>query len=240
MPHPLAALALSMASALGAAPTPSPPAASPPAVRFEPAGSERAEQARRLLKESDALRTKIRLPRAVEVVARDCDGRSAAWDAQESRITICYSMVDRMDRTLTGISETEEADARAADRRLDAALTAFFHHELGHALGTLGGLEDPEGQADTLAALTLAADRPGQAVPAAEARHLLAAGHAGLGHLAGEEESATFACLLYGADPAANAAIAKGGWVPAERAPSCAGEYQEARAAAGPLISRSP
>ncbi|MEV5553430.1 DUF4344 domain-containing metallopeptidase [Nonomuraea wenchangensis] len=238
MPHSLAALALSMASALGAAPTPSPPAASPPAVRFEPAGSERAEQARRLLKESDALRTKIRPPRAVEVVARDCDGRSAAWDARESRITICYSLVDRLRSTLNGISETEEADARTAGRRVEAALTAFFHHELGHALGTLGGLPDDAGRADRLAALTLVADRPEQAIPAAEARHLLAAGHAGLGHLAGEEESATFACLLYGADPVRNAAIAKGGWVPADRAPSCAAEYQQARSDAGPLISK--
>ncbi|MGA4990900.1 DUF4344 domain-containing metallopeptidase [Nonomuraea bangladeshensis] len=240
MPHSLAALALSMVSALGAAPTPSPPAASPPAVRYEPAGSERAEQARRLLKESGALRTKIRLPRAVEVVARDCDGRSAPWDARESRITVCYSLVDRLESTLTGISETEEADARAIGRRVEAALTAFFHHELGHALGTLEGLPDAEDQADRLAALTLAADRPEQAVAAAEARHLLAVGHAGLGHLAGEEESATFACLLYGADPARNAAIAKGGWVPAERAPSCAAEYQQAKSAAGPLIVKGP
>ncbi|MED7927051.1 DUF4344 domain-containing metallopeptidase [Nonomuraea sp. LP-02] len=248
MPLPLAALALSMVSALGAAPTPSPPAASPPDVRFEPAGSERAEQARRLLKESGALRTKIRLPRAVEVVARDCDGRSAPWDARESRITICYSLVDRLESTLTGISETEEADARTTGRRIEAALTAFFHHELGHALDDASGtpdgppdaLPDTADQADRLAALTLTADRPEQAIAAAEARHLLAAGHTGLGHLAGEEESATFACLLYGADPARNAAIAKGGWVPADRAPSCAAEYQQAKSAAGPLIIKAP
>ncbi|MCK2221809.1 DUF4344 domain-containing metallopeptidase [Actinomadura sp. ATCC 31491] len=239
MPHPLVALALSTASALGAAPSPAP--AETPAVRYEPAGSPRAEQARRLLRESEALRTRIRLPQPVEVVARDCAGPPASWDAAQRRITLCYAGVDRLRRTLTGIAETEEADARTAGRRLDAALSVLFHHQLGHALGTLNGLPDAEDQADRLAALTLAADRPARAVPAAEARHLLAAGHDGLtGHPEGAEESATFACLLYGADPAANAAIAKGGWVPAQRAPSCAAEYGRVKAAAGSLVVKEP
>ncbi|MEW9547457.1 DUF4344 domain-containing metallopeptidase [Nonomuraea sp. NPDC050783] len=238
MPHPLVALALSMASTLGSAPA---PAAAEPAVRYEPAGSPGAEQARRLLQDSGALRTGIRLPEPVEVVARDCGEPAATWDAGQRRITICYALVDEVRRTLDGISTTEEADDRTAERRVEAALAALYHHQLGHALATMNGLPaGGEGQADQLAALTLAADRPADAVPAAEARHLLAAGHGGLDHLKGTAESATFGCLLYGADPAANAAIAKGGWVPAQRAPSCAAEYERVRAAVGSLVVKGP
>ncbi|TMR93705.1 DUF4344 domain-containing metallopeptidase [Nonomuraea basaltis] len=232
MPHPLIALVLSMTSTLGAAPSPE------LTVRYEPAGSPRAEQARKLLKESDALKTGIKLPRPVKVVARDCDEASATWDGDERRITICYSLVDKVRRTLTGISQTEEADKRTTAARVDAALTVLFHHQLGHALGAMNGRPDSEGQADQLAALTLAADAPKRVVRAAEARHLLA-GHAGIGHLSGLEASATFACLLYGADPAKHAGIAKGGWVPAERAPFCAGEYNRAKSALGTMVVKA-
>ncbi|MFC7589279.1 DUF4344 domain-containing metallopeptidase [Nonomuraea antimicrobica] len=141
-------------------------------------------------------------------------------------------MVDRVRGTIKGISETEETDARAAGARLDGALTVLFHHQLGHALTTLNGLTDSSGQADQFAALTLPADAPERVVAAAEARHLLA-GHLDLDHLSGRAESATFACLLYGADPAKYGRIAEGGWVPAERAPSCPGEYRRVKAAIG-------
>lgn len=231
MPHPLIALVLSMTSTLGAAPSPD------LTVRYEPAGSPRAEQARKLLEDSGALQTKIRLPKPVKVVARDCDKATATWDGEERRITICYSLVDKVRRTLTGISQTEEADARTTAGRVDAALTVLFHHQLGHALGAMNGLPDGEGQADQFAALTLVSDAPKRVVRAAEARHLLA-GNSGLDHLSGLEESATFACLLYGADPAKYGRIAQGGWVPAERAPSCADEYNRARSAIGSITVR--
>ncbi|WP_170222902.1 DUF4344 domain-containing metallopeptidase [Nonomuraea turkmeniaca] len=224
MPHSL--LALVLTSTLGAAPSPD------LTVRYEPAGSPRAEQAMTVLKESEALKTGIKLPKPVEVVARDCDEPSATWDGEERRITICYSLVGEIRRTLTGISQTEEADARTTDHRVDAALTVLFHHQLGHALGAMNGLPDSEGQADQFAALTLASDAPKRVAHAAEARHLLA-GHTDLDHLSGQDESATFACLLYGADPAKHARIAQGGWVPAERAPLCAGEYNRVKSAIG-------
>jgi hypothetical protein len=226
MPHSLIALVLSMTSTLGAAPSPE------LTVRYEPPGSPRAEQARTLLKESDALRTKVRPPKPVEVVARDCDEPKATWDRDERRITICYSLVDKIRRTLTGISQTEEADPRATARRVDAALTVLFHHQLGHALAAANGLPGGEEQADQFAALTLVSDAPKRVVAAAEARHLLA-GHAGVPHFSGLDESAAFACLLYGADPAKYGRIVQGGWVPAERAPSCATEYDRVKSAAG-------
>ncbi|MFG1702802.1 DUF4344 domain-containing metallopeptidase [Nonomuraea sp. M3C6] len=227
MPYPVIALVLSMTSTLGTAP------ASELSVRYEHPDSPRAEQARKLLKDSDALETRIRLPEKVKVVARDCDSPAATWDHDERRITICYSLVDKVSDTMTGISETEEADAGTTAARVDGALTVLFHHELGHALSTLNGLADSDQQADQFAALTLAADKPKRVVPAAEARHLLAAGHAGIDHLSGTAESATFACLLYGADPARYARIAQGGWVPAERAPSCTNEYNRVKSTIG-------
>ncbi|MGN9838440.1 DUF4344 domain-containing metallopeptidase [Nonomuraea sp. H19] len=232
MPHPLIALVLSMTSTLGTAPSPE------LTVRYEPAGSPRAEQARQLLKDSEALKTEIKLPQPVKVVARDCDRAAATWDREERRITICYSLVDNVRRTLTGISETEEADSRTTHARIDAALAVLFHHQLGHALATMNGLADGEEQADQFAALTLASDAPKRVVRAAEARHLLA-GHAGVDHLSGLAESATFACLLYGGDPAKYAAIARGGWVPAERAPSCADEYNRVKSAIGSMAVKA-
>jgi hypothetical protein len=228
MPHPVIALVLSMTSTLGAAPSPE------LSVRYERPDSAQAEQARKLLKDSGTLKTRIRLPKPVKVVVRDCDSPSAAWDREGRRITICYSLVDQVRRTMTGLSQTEEADARTTDARMDGALAVLFHHQLGHALSSLNGLEDSHAQADRFAALTLAADTPERVVAAAEARHLLA-GHTGIDHLSGLAESATFACLLYGSDTGKHARIAQGGWVPAERAPSCADEYQRVKSAIGSM-----
>ncbi|MEV4172267.1 DUF4344 domain-containing metallopeptidase [Nonomuraea sp. NPDC049709] len=229
MPHPVIALVLSMTSTLGAAPAPE------LSVRYERPDSSRAEQARQVLKDSGALRTGIRLPEPVKVVARDCDSPTATWDHERREITLCYSLVDKVRGTIKGISQTEETSPGAAQARLDGALSVLFHHQLGHALTTLNGMQDSDAQADQFAALTLAADRPRRAAAAAEARHLLA-GHAGIDHLSGLEESATFACLLYGSDPAGHARIAKGGWVPAERAPSCAAEYSRVKSTIGDKV----
>ncbi|UBU15039.1 DUF4344 domain-containing metallopeptidase [Nonomuraea gerenzanensis] len=229
MPHPVIALVLSMTSTLGAAP------AAEPSVRYERPGSPRAEQAERLLKESDALKTGVRLPERVKVVARDCDAPKATWDHGKREITICYSLVDQVHRTIKGISETEETGGKAAKARVRGALSVLFHHQLGHALTTLNGMPDSEEQADRFAALTLTADTPKRVVAAAEARHLLA-GHAGIDHLSGMAESATFACLLLGADPGRYDKIAKGGWVPAGRAPACADEYSRARSELGDKV----
>ncbi|MEU8317457.1 DUF4344 domain-containing metallopeptidase [Nonomuraea sp. NPDC048881] len=221
MPHPLIALVLSLTSTLGAAPS----------VRYEPAGTAREQHARKLLKDSGVLRTRLG---GVQVVARGCDAPRATWNGDRRRITICYSLVAKIDRTLTGVSETEEADRRTAAARVDGALAALYHHQLGHALAALNGLPADEPQADRFAALTLAARGGGHVVAAAEARHLLAA-HTHADHLSGTAASATFACLLYGADPVKYARIAKGGWVPAERVPSCRAEYERARAELGSL-----
>ncbi|TDD08794.1 hypothetical protein E1292_10770 [Nonomuraea deserti] len=232
MPHPVIALVLSMTSTLGTAPS------SEVSVRYDPAGSPRAEQARKLLKESGALKTRIRVPQPVKVVAKDCGSPEAIWDHGERRITICYQLVDKVRTTMKGIAETEEVDSAAAAARMDGALSVLFHHQLGHALTTLNGMRDSEGQADRFAALTLAADAPKRVVSAAEARHLLA-GHTGVDHLSGLTQSATFACLLYGSDPGKHAEIAKGGWVPAERAPSCADEYARVKTALGSMAVKA-
>ncbi|AQZ66311.1 unnamed protein product [[Actinomadura] parvosata subsp. kistnae] len=229
MPHPVLALVLSMTSTLGAAPSPE------PSVRYEPPASPRAEQAERLLKDTGALETDVRLPEPVKVVARDCEAPKATWDHGKREITICYSLVDQVQRTIKGISQTEETGEKAAEARVRGALSVLFHHQLGHALTTLNGMTDGEAQADEFAALTLVADTPKRVVAAAEARHLLA-GHAGIDHLSGMEQSATFACLLYGSDPGAYSKIVKGGWVPPERAPSCAGEHDRVRSAIGDKV----
>ncbi|WP_193318187.1 DUF4344 domain-containing metallopeptidase [Nonomuraea phyllanthi] len=233
MPLPLIALVLSTASTLGAAPAPE------LTVHYEQPGSPRAEQAMKLLKESRALKTGIRLPAPIEVTARDCDAAEATWDQDERRITICYQLVDRARRTMSGVSETEEADTRAWSGRMDAALSVLFHHQLGHALSTLNGLPDSDEQADRFAALTLTSDAPGRVVGAAEARHLLA-DQSGLDALSGPEESDTFSCLLYGSDPGKYRRIAQGGWVPPERAPSCAAEYDGVKSALGALAVKAP
>ncbi|MEV0389615.1 DUF4344 domain-containing metallopeptidase [Nonomuraea sp. NPDC050643] len=232
MPHPVIALVLSMTSTLGAAPAPE------LSVRYERPDSPRAEQAKRLLKESGALKTGIRLPQPVKVVARDCDEPATSWNHDEREITICYSLVDKVRRTMKGLAETEETDPRAAAARMDGALAVLFHHQLGHALTTLNGMQDSDGQADQFAALTLTADAPKRVVPAAEARHLLA-GHTGIDHLSGLDASAAFTCLLYGADPAKYGRIAESGWVPAERAPSCTGEYNRVKAAIGSMAVKA-
>lgn len=233
MPHPVIALVLSITSALGAAPS------SEVSVRYEQPSSARAEQAEKLLKKSGALKTDIRTPRPVEVVARDCDSPKATWNDGKRRITICYSLVDQVHRTIKGISQTEEADEKTTGARTDGALAVLFHRQLGHALTRLNGMPDSPVQADQFAALTLLADDPEHVVAAAEARHLLA-GHDGPDHLDGMKESASFACLLYGSDPGKYARIAKGGWVPPERAPSCPAEYTRVKSMIGGAVRTGP
>ncbi|MBF8192902.1 hypothetical protein ITP53_45945 [Nonomuraea sp. K274] len=232
MPHSLIALVLSMTSTLGAAPAPE------LTVSYESAVAPRAEQARKLLKDSGVLRTRIKLPQPIRVVARDCDKPATTWDREDRRITLCYSLVDKVRRTLTGIAETEESDTRTTAARVDGALAVLFHQQLGRALSTLNGLPDSDERADQFAALTLASDAPQQAAPAAEARHLLA-DHPEVEPLSGIRESATFACLLYGADPARNQRIAQGGWVPAERVPTCADEYNRVKSTIGSMAVKA-
>ncbi|WP_173528960.1 DUF4344 domain-containing metallopeptidase [Nonomuraea antri] len=262
MPYPLIALALSLpaltppvqaapaqAAPVQAAPVQAAPvqaalaqaAPAEPVVRYREPGSAASERARRLLERSGVLGVTTAPP--VEVVARDCAEPKASWNPAERRVTICYSLVDRVRRDLIGISETEEADARTASARVDGALAVIFHHQLGHALADTNRLTGGEDLADRFAALTLAAAAPQHVLPAVEARHLLAQQHPGVrrphgkprGHLAGPAESALFACLLYGSDPVKHARIAQGGFVPRERAPSCPAEYQRAKAALGAM-----
>ncbi|WP_336212371.1 DUF4344 domain-containing metallopeptidase [Nonomuraea sp. LPB2021202275-12-8] len=232
MPHPQVAGATALV--LGLSPLVTAPVE--PSVRYEAADSAQSEQARRVLQDSGALTTTTRLPEPISVVARDCDSPEATWDREERRITICYSLVTRVQKTLQGISETEEADARTTTARVHGALSVLFHHKLGHALASLHDLDGGEELADRFAALTLTASRPpaGRVVPAAEARHLLA-WHGGVPHLKGPARSATFACLVYGADTTAYGRVAKGGSVPPERTPTCAAEHDKARTELGGL-----
>ncbi|MEU6997316.1 DUF4344 domain-containing metallopeptidase [Nonomuraea sp. NPDC046570] len=212
----------------------------PVQVRYERPGSSSTAKAALLLRESGVLRTRLRLPDKVTVVAKDCGAPKASWDHERRRITFCYELVKQLSKTLTGIAETEETLDRRHDTRVDAALAVLFHHQLGHAATSLYGMRSPSAEAlpDRFAALTLTAEygrQPKTVIAAAEARHLLGS-NAPLHHLGGPTESATFACHLYGASPKAHGRIASAGWLPADRAPGCAQEYSRLKTDLGGYV----
>jgi len=184
----------------------------------------------------DALNQTIALPTDIEVVVTECDTANAFYDPEQTRIVMCYELIQLLDQEFAGLYETEQADEQAV-----ADATAFvFQHEMGHALVDV--LELPitgkeEDAVDDLATLVLLhgwEDGDESALNAAAAFYLQ-----------GEEQDAELeelpywdehslglqryyqiACVVYGFNPDKHAELV-GEDLPQERAQRCPAEYEQ-------------
>ncbi|MEV6552097.1 DUF4344 domain-containing metallopeptidase [Streptomyces sp. NPDC051597] len=222
-------------------------------VRYEPPSAhDRPDAAflrgRRLLERAsadlDALVPGQRLGRAVEVVARSCDGEGSAYDPEARRIEICYDDVAQ-ERALFVAAGVRPADDEAA-----AVLTETVFHEAGHAFADVLGLDlgdrAEEDAADRFAALMLIRRGPAgerELRTAARGYELSAAagdadpdpGEEARGEEARDEHSSDLLrathhlCLLHGAAPARTADLVGTELLPRERAGRCGEEWRRVR-----------
>ncbi|MFI6320060.1 DUF4344 domain-containing metallopeptidase [Nonomuraea sp. NPDC050556] len=126
------------------------------------------------------------------------------------------SMEKTVEHELTQILETEEGDLRRVPQLTKGAMAVIDRVKLATS--------------EEQAALSLANTKDKRLIlAAAEARHLLA-GNTTIDHLG----SPTLACILYGSNPHAYRRIRTQGWVPADRAPGCAAEYESVKLSLAP------
>jgi putative metallopeptidase DUF4344 len=201
-----------------------------------------------LEKLSDALAA-IRLKRPLLMRFAGCDGTSNAWyDDEEGSITFCYEYVADLER-----SAREAAfHGIQPDVARDGAVAFVLLHEISHALfhrlnvPILGREEDA---ADQLAAFMLL--RAGEGI----ARRILTGAawmylHDAAGRMPDESDFSdvhgldaqrfyNVLCMAHGSNPAAFQAMVDKGYLPKDRAESCAEEYRQVAYATRKLIDRS-
>lgn len=190
----------------------------------------------------------IRLPKPLTLVLQGCDGTSNAWYSPEKGAVIfCYEYVAEIVR---GAPTTPAHGLTAEDAR-DGPIAFVLLHETGHALFDLLSvplLGHEEDAADQIAGYVLA--RTGHET----ARRLLG----GAAWMYGREakrrtaDQSDFAdvhaldaqryynvlCLTYGSDPEAFVSLVKNGYLPEERAETCAEEWAQVDYAVSVLIKR--
>ena len=201
-----------------------------------------------LEKLSDAL-TAIRLKEPLRMKFAGCDGTSNAWyDDDDGIITFCYEYVAELEHS----GRDAVVHGIPADVARDGAVVFVLLHEISHALfhrlrvPVLGREEDA---ADQVAAFMLL--RAGEGI----ARRVLIGAawmylHDAAGRMPDEEDFSdvhgldsqrfyNVLCMAHGSNPAAFQGMVEKGYLPKERAESCAEEYQQVSYAARKLIDPS-
>ena len=182
----------------------------------------------------------LKLPRDITVVAEQCGRVNATWNSTDSRIKICYELVD-LSLRLFGDDESVDAEQEATN----ATIGTFFH-ELSHALISIYDLPftgREEDVADQLAAFViLEPDAVLKNFPdparVAEDYALMfrlwadQRGEVGLSdfaaaHSVNETRMYNLKCWIYGSDPNAHADMITDGRLPADRAAGCQEEFQQ-------------
>jgi len=192
----------------------------------------------------------LKLPRDITVVAEQCGRVNATWNSTDSRIKICYELVD-LSLRLFGDDESVDAEQEATN----ATIGTFFH-ELSHALISIYDLPftgREEDVADQLAAFViLEPDAVLKNFPdparVAEDYALMfrlwadQRGEVGLSdfaaaHSVNETRMYNLKCWIYGSDPNAHADMITDGRLPADRAAGCQEEFQQLSRAWSKLLA---
>ncbi|MGC3999295.1 MAG: DUF4344 domain-containing metallopeptidase [Anaeromyxobacter sp.] len=191
----------------------------------------------------------VRLPRPLTLRFASCEGTSNAWyDVETHEVTFCYELVAEFDAAAEGAAKYGIVREDAAD----GPVVFVMLHEVSHALFDL--LQVPvlgreEDAADQVAAYVLL--RAGTGV----ARRTLAGTawmykHDAEARAADESDFAdvhgldaqrlyNVLCMAYGADAQAYAGLVEKGYLPRDRAETCADEYKLVGFAVRKLISGS-
>lgn len=181
----------------------------------------------------EAMNSYIRIPRDIEVIAKECGESNAYFDPETSSIELCYEMSaeERMRFEAAGDA------AEDIENALYQSAVGTLYHELGHALISelelkITGRE--EDVADQLAAYVLTADDESRqflvtvadtyVLSAQEQTRIEDLPTAGT-HSLDFQRAVNFLCYLYGSDTGTFGYLVKDGTLPEERAENCEHEY---------------
>lgn len=215
---------------------------------YEPAKTDALKGIETLLREAqlfdvtvDELNETLGLPTEVEIVFLECGTVNAFYSSEETRILMCYELVQFFVEQFSAIYDNEDE----VENAVTDATIFVFHHELGHALVHL--LEIPitgkeEDAVDDLATLVLLHEWEGgadSALNAAESFYMMGEAQEASPdesaveklpyydeHSLGKQRYYQIACIVYGSDPEAHAELVGEG-LPEERAVRCPSEYQQ-------------
>lgn len=215
---------------------------------YEPAKTGALKNIEQMLREAqlfdvtvDELNETLGLPTDLEIVFLECGTVNAFYSSEETRILMCYELVQFFAEQFGALYEKEEEIENAVT---DATIFVF-HHELGHALVHL--LEIPitgkeEDAVDDLATLVLLHEWEGgadSALNAAESFYMMGEAQETSPdetaveqlpyydeHSLGKQRYYQIACIVYGSNPEEHAHLVGEG-LPQERAVRCPSEYQQ-------------
>jgi len=209
---------------------------------------ERLRKSQVLEKFSDAL-SAMRLPKPLVVKFAGCDGTVNAWyEPTDGTVTFCYEYAADIERASAGAS----VHGIPADSAFEGGIVFILLHETAHALFDL--LKAPilgreEDAADNVAAFLLL--RAGEGI----ARRVLAGAawmylHDSKGRLPDESDFAdvhgldsqrfyNVLCMAHGSNPASFKGMVDKGYLPKDRAETCAEEFHQVAYAMKKLIDPS-
>jgi len=189
----------------------------------------------------------VRLPKPLLIRFAGCDGTINAWyEPTDGTVTFCYEYVDDIDKTSRGAKE-RDLDPEVA---WEGAVTFVLLHETGHALFDL--LKVPilgreEDAADQFAAFALL--RAGEGI----ARRVLTGAawmylHDAKGRMPDDSDFAdvhgldsqrfyNVLCMAHGSNPSSFKGMVDKGYLPKDRAETCADEFHQVAYAVKQLIN---
>ena len=176
------------------------------------------------------LEHQLKLPNQITISYRECGSANAYYRSYDHSIEICHELWDKRSALYTATG-----NARGAiDRRLRAAMTFTFFHELGHALHDelelplLGRDEDAVDDIATLWMIRLGVGDSAQ--QAADGHHLRSqqpeyTHDAWDEHGTGAQRGYAIGCLLYGSDPGRYSSALERMMIPAPQIMRCQKDY---------------
>jgi len=207
---------------------------------------EWAKKSQVLEKLSDSLRA-LRLPKVLVMKFAGCDGTSNAWyEPEDGTVTFCYEYVAEIQAGSAGSA----AHGIPSDMAFEGGVVFVLLHETSHAIFDL--LKVPilgreEDAADQVAAMTLL--RAGEGV----ARRVLSGAawmylHDSKGRMPDDSDFAdvhgldaqrfyNVLCMAHGSNPDSFKGMVEKGYLPKDRAETCADEFRQVAYAVKQLIN---
>jgi hypothetical protein len=201
-------------------------------------------KSRQLLEKLAAFLAPLQLPHAFYLIARECKEANAFYNPSNWRIEICYEMIELIEKVAP--LPNDPIDGFTREEVVVGAFVGVLIHEVGHAafdmfnVPVFGREEDA---ADEMAGFLAVQFNKQVAHTVTRGFAFLwrAAGRMGGEpkdwaeysdeHGANQQRYYNVLCMGYGADPQHFKDFIDKGWLPKERAASCAAEYQQVRQA---------
>ncbi|KRQ28240.1 hypothetical protein AOT83_22670 [Mycobacteroides sp. H001] len=202
-------------------------------------------RARRVLEDFvDNMNGYLRIPRDVQVIAKDCGESNAFYDTDQHAIELCYELSGEERAVFSSAGDSGEQ----LDTEVYQSVVATLYHELGHALIAeldlkITGRE--EDVADQLAVYVLTGDEDSKEFLLTTAdSYALRAGRGSLhdsdfadAHSLDGQRAVNFLCYVYGSDEQEFHYLVDHGDLDSGRAEGCADEYDKLVAAWGVLLT---